>query len=187
MTNIITVDFQRDTLFAVREDDGLFVAIKPICQSLGLAWNRQLERIKRDPILSEGMTMTVIPSVGGPQETTLLRLDLINGWLFTIDDSRVANEEIRQKVLAYKRDCYRVLFEHFYSGAPKDMPPSLLPRQPDEQDSEAFRLRKVIETRLTWGVAAAQAMWLKVGLPTVPAMFDGRQPDLFTQARREEV
>lgn len=60
-------------------------------------------------------------------------------------------------------------------------------RQLEEQGSESSRLRMVIETRLAWGVSAAQEMWLKVGLPTVPAMFDGRQPDLFTPARREEV
>ena len=37
-----------------------------IVDTLGLAWNKQLERLKRDPILAEGMTMTVLPSVGGP-------------------------------------------------------------------------------------------------------------------------
>ena len=70
-------------------DDGVFVALKPICDSMGLPWNRQRRRIQRDPILSEGGTMVVLPSPGGAQETLCLKLELINGWLFTIDESRV--------------------------------------------------------------------------------------------------
>jgi hypothetical protein len=37
----------------------------------------RLERLKREAILTEGMPMMVIPSVGGTQETILLRLDLV--------------------------------------------------------------------------------------------------------------
>lgn len=65
---ITTIDFHRDTLFAVEQQDGVSVAIKPICDTLGIAWNKQLERIKRDAILSEGMTIMVMPSPGGAQE-----------------------------------------------------------------------------------------------------------------------
>ena len=103
MGKIITVDFRNDTLFAVERDDGVYVAVKPISDTLGLAWNKQLERLKRDPILAEGMTIMVMPSVGGIQETTCLKLELVNGWLFGIDESRVKDEETRQRVLAYKR------------------------------------------------------------------------------------
>lgn len=46
--------------------------------------------------------------------------------------------------------------------------------------SEAMQLRKVAETRLTWGELPAQQMWLALGLQTVPAMFaPPRQPGLF--------
>jgi hypothetical protein len=36
MGKIVTVDFRNDTLFAVERDDGVFVALKPICDSLGI-------------------------------------------------------------------------------------------------------------------------------------------------------
>jgi hypothetical protein len=120
---IIAVNFRSDTLFAVEHEDGVFVAVKPISDTLGLIWRKQQERISRDPILAEGSNMVVIPSPGGPQETTCLRLDLVNGWLFGIDESQVKDEETRQKVLAYKRECYRVLFDHFYRKATVIYPP----------------------------------------------------------------
>lgn len=180
---IITVDFRQDTLFAVERDDGVFVAVKPICDALGLLWNKQLERIKRDPILSEGMTMTGIPSPGGVQETTLLRLELVNGWLFTIDEGRVRDEETRQKVLTYKRECYAVLFRHFYgkSQGAEPVDPNEPPRVTDE--AEGPKVRMVTEARHTFGIPSACQLWFKLGLPVVPAMLqDPRQGDLMAFA-----
>lgn len=113
MNQMILYPFHGDTLIAVEREDGVFIAVKPICDRLGIGWNKQLERMKRDPVLAEGMTMMGIPSAGGPQETTLLRLDLVNGWLFGIDANRV-RPEAREAVLRYKRECYRALFEYFY-------------------------------------------------------------------------
>lgn len=54
-----------------------------------------------------------MPSPGGWQETVCLPLDLIPGFLFGIDDRRV-KDDCRDVVLRYKRDCYRVLYEHFF-------------------------------------------------------------------------
>ena len=166
MNNLTTVDFHSDTLFAVERDDGVFVAIKPISDTLGLAWNKQLERIKRDTILSEGITVMGIPSVGGVQDTTCLKLDLINGWLFGIDESRVKSEETRQRVLSYKRECYSVLHEHFYGkrrSGQADM-------EVEFQDTDGAKIRMVTESRQTFGAKAAAQMWFRLGLPVVPAM-----------------
>lgn len=116
MSKIVTVDFRSDTLFAVERDDGVYVAIKPICDTLGIDWKGQRDRIARSPVLSEGRCVMPLPSVGGTQETVCLRLDLINGWLFGIDAERV-RPECRDRVLEYQRECYRVLFEHFYGKA----------------------------------------------------------------------
>jgi hypothetical protein len=118
-----------------------------------------------------------MPSIGGPQETTLLKLELVNGWLFGIDESRVKDEETRQRVLAYKRECYQVLFQHFYGrthGAAKAADVE------GTAESEATRLRMVSESRHVFGNQAAAQLWFRLGLPVVPAMLhDPRQPDLF--------
>jgi len=132
MGQIITVNFRNDTLFAVQRDDGEFVAITPICKSLGIDAQKQRKRIQEDSILSEGVCQAVYPSPGGDQEMTLLRLDLLNGWLFGINDKQVKDEETRQKVLAYKRECYAVLHAHFH-GAARPAPRHL----PDLEDMDA--------------------------------------------------
>ncbi len=113
---VTSVPFHGDTLFAVQADNVIFVAIKAIAVRLGLAWHGQFERIKRDPVLVEGIRVMRIPSASGDQETTLLRFDLLNGWLFGIDTRRV-KPELRDRIITYQRECYRVLFDHFYGRA----------------------------------------------------------------------
>lgn len=45
---------------------------------------------------------------------------------------------------------------------------------------EGTRLKMVSETRLTWGIEAAQEVWVAAGLPMTPAMHAARrQSDLF--------
>ncbi|MFN8681681.1 phage antirepressor N-terminal domain-containing protein [Paracoccus sp. P2] len=177
MGNIITVNFRQDTLFAVERDDGVFVAVKPICDSLGLAWQSQHQRIKDDPVLSEGITTIVIPSPGGAQETTCLKLELVNGWLFKVDSRRVKDEETRQRLLTYQRECHHVLFEHFY-GKRHEKPEVIVEKEASE--NENVRLRMVTESRQVFGHQAAAQLWFKLGLPVVPAMLqDPRQLSLF--------
>lgn len=183
MGTITTVNFRSDTLFAVDRDDGVWVAVTPICTSLGLAPNKQRERIQNDPILSEGGTVMVFPSAGGTQETYCLRLDLVNGWLFTIDESRVKDDETRQRVLAYKRECYAVLFKHFYGRSIDQRTAALADKVEDASPDEPLSSRRklVTEARQTFGNQAGREMWFKLGLPTVPAMYaDPTQPSLFT-------
>ena len=176
MGKIITVDFRNDTLFATERDDGVFVALKPICDALGLNWPAQFSRLREDPILSEGIATVAMPSVGGAQETTCLRLDLVNGWLFKIDSRRVRDEETRQKVLTYQRECYAVLFRHFYGRAERAAEPEL----DDTAESESARLRAVTEARHTFGTHAAAQLWFRLKLPIVPAMrLPPTQSDLF--------
>lgn len=139
------------------------------------AWEVQLARIKSDPILSEGMTVTVIPSPGGAQETTVLKLELVNGWLFTIDESRVKDEETRLKVLAYKREGYQVLYNHFYGRNDAQ-----LRAEEEPHESESVKIRMVNECRQVFGNKAGAQLWFKIGLPVVPEMLvDRRQIDLF--------
>lgn len=176
--NLITVNFRQDTLFAVERDDGVYVALRPICETLGLNWSGQFSRIKEDPVLSEGVCVVQIPSPGGAQETTCLKLELVNGWLFKVDSRRVKDEETRRKLLTYQRECYQVLFEAFYGK--RQRPAAEVPDGDETADNENLRLRHVTECRQTFGTQAASQLWFKLGLPVVPAMLqDPRQMTIF--------
>ena len=67
----------------------------------GVVWSGQYERIQRDEVLSDallGVRVTRTPEEGGSQEMVCLPIDLIPGWLFGVQPSRV-KEDIRPKLI----------------------------------------------------------------------------------------
>src|SRR3712207_7429453 len=67
--------FPYTTLFRSR-DDGVFVALKPIVENMQLDWSGQLQRVKRTPLLAEGMVVMPTPfGRGGDQEAVCLKLE----------------------------------------------------------------------------------------------------------------
>lgn len=169
---IVTVDFRNDTLIAVERDDGVYVALRPICEALGIDWSSQLKRLRRDPVLSEAVVMMTTPFGRHGQEEACLRLDMLNGWLFTIDVGRV-KEAVRPKIIEYQRECYGVLFSHFYGKATGTKPE---PLGDEVESSDSEKLRKITEARHIFGTPAAAELWFKLGMPITPAMLkDPRQ------------
>lgn len=117
MTNQIqTVSFHGQTLSVIPQQDKLYVAIKPICENMGVTWGSQYNRIKRNQILSEGIFIMKTPSKGGYQETVCLPLEMLNGWLFGIDTNRIKNPEVKARVIEYQRECYQALFDYWTKG-----------------------------------------------------------------------
>lgn len=119
MTNgIEKIGFCGRELVAVKEKEKVLVALRPICDALGLDWSRQLKLVKDDPVLSS--TVDELPTVGAdgkPREMICLPLDYLNGWLFKISAKRYTGAR-RDAIIRYQRECYRVLAEHFMSQSP---------------------------------------------------------------------
>ncbi|TWH63832.1 P22-like antirepressor protein [Azomonas agilis] len=111
MSNIqlAVVEFHTQQLTVITGPKGeRLVAMKPICENIGLAWSGQFERIKRNVVLNEAIRVIRTPSEGGEQETLCLPLDYLNGWLFGVDTNRV-KPEIRPRLIQYQRECFHVL------------------------------------------------------------------------------
>jgi hypothetical protein len=187
MGEIVTVNFRGDELYAFREDDGVFVALKPIVEAMGLSWVGQNERVNRDPVLSKGVRVIRIPfGRGGGQEQTCLKLDRLNGWLFGIDSARVKDEEARQRVILYQEECCDVLYAHF-SGKRAARLEIGEDEKPDDARTFGESVRLVTEVRQTWGSQAAREIYFHEKLPITPAMLQPSQSDLFsyTAIRRD--
>lgn len=120
--------FYEDELTAVLVDEEgrgrtVYVPIRPICDLMGVTWQGQLSRIKRDPVMSAVMmsvniTFTDIEESSTRPRTSemvCLPLKFLPGWLFGIQASRV-KPEFRDKIILYQRECYDVLAEAFKEG-----------------------------------------------------------------------
>ena len=112
------IPFHGEKIAVIQEKDkGLLVPLKQLCEILGVFWNGQLQRIKKDSLLKSVATVTVATAPDGKcYETLSLPLKFLNGFLFTISDKRLQDKKASEKLLLYKRECYDVLFNYFNQG-----------------------------------------------------------------------
>lgn len=85
-----------------------YIAIKPICEALGINYNRQFKNIKKDKIL--GPALAVQPmQVGTDQLRGYASLPefYVYGWIFSIQSE---NEELTR----FKWKCYELLYNYFH-------------------------------------------------------------------------
>jgi hypothetical protein len=116
---IRTVEFYGDEITGALVRAGteaeIYVPLRPICRYLGLDWSAQYRRIQRDEVLAEAMRFVVVTATnpqGGDPETLCLPLELLPGWLFGVNAARV-KAELREKIIRYRRECYRRLWDAF--------------------------------------------------------------------------
>ena len=114
------VEFYGDEIIAVRAAGGaIYVPVRPICDLLGVDWAGQRRRINRDAVLSEEMKSVAVTAREGERlvtrEMQCLPLDYVSGFLFGINADRV-KAELKERVLRYQRECYKVLSEAFREG-----------------------------------------------------------------------
>ncbi len=125
----VTIPFYEDTLIVQLGEDGeIYVALRPIVESLGLDWSAQYRRIKRDPVLSKEMKMisvavtaTEIRQRGeGARDHLCLPKQFISGFLFGINANRV-QAELRDNVIKWQREAHLILDAAFTGDAESAM------------------------------------------------------------------
>lgn len=89
------------------------VAVKPICEILGVDFSAQLQRIKNDEILGSVVGLSTTTGADGKQyEMQTIPFKFVFGWLFTINPKNVA-PEAKEPVIRFKLECYDALYNHF--------------------------------------------------------------------------
>lgn len=111
-----SVLFDEDTITAVQLEDGrIFVPIRHMCDVLGVNYQGQIDRIRRDAVLSKyEMQLNVARDEGrgGEQATNCLMLKFVPGWLFGISSQRV-REDVREKLERFQEEVYDVIWAAF--------------------------------------------------------------------------
>jgi hypothetical protein len=94
-----------------------YVAMKPIVEGMGLHWDKQLQRIKEHPVL--GPQLSPIRGVAGADgkkyEMMCLPEEALPFWMALVNANKV-RPAIREKIITYQREAYRVLHDAFRNG-----------------------------------------------------------------------
>lgn len=150
------IDFYGDSITALlvpgESQPEIYIALRPLCDYLGLSWSGQYERIKRDPVLNEALQfvrLTRTNPAGGNPTTLCLPLEFLPGWLFGISVARV-RPEMQEKITRYRRECFRVLWRAFQADALSALGvPEVSPTAPAAGSTALAQIREL-------GLAVAQ-------------------------------
>ena len=105
--DLIQIDFNGKKLEVTANKH---VVVKDICEAIGIEFQRQYKKLKADPTFEAKLLKVQTP--GGVQDVFCIPLDKLNGWLFTINPNKT-KPEVKEKLILYKKECFRVLYEHF--------------------------------------------------------------------------
>lgn len=127
--NIQTVTFHNQEIQVLNHNGKPYVAMKTISENIGLDWDSQRQRIRRNEVLNSSAVMiTVEQKLGFKRELVCLPLGMLNGWLFGIEINRV-KPEIREALKLYQLECFDVLYNHFLPSLAIEYPNTITVEQ----------------------------------------------------------
>jgi hypothetical protein len=116
------VNFYGNQILCVTEGEKILVAIKPICEGLGLDGDRAIKTLTDDEILGDERSEQTVHVPGDrARNMVCLPLEFINGWLFQIKFSNTMSDETKAALVRYKRECYKILYGHFFRKTQKQL------------------------------------------------------------------
>lgn len=126
------VAFHGDNIPALRDGETVRVAIRPVCDALGLDYSGQRQRLERQPWATVGMTTTV-GADGKARDMLTADRRTFTMWLATIDTSRLKNREAADRIAPYQTEAADALDAYFHQGA------AINPRADEHQINAAIR------------------------------------------------
>lgn len=100
----------------VSTNDEQLVAIKPICEALGISDRAQRTKIQEHPILSSVGMLSILTGRDGKQyEMYSLPAKYILAWLLNINPNNV-NDDAKGVLIRYQSECYDVIYDYFNNG-----------------------------------------------------------------------
>ena len=93
------------SLQVVADEREQLVAVKPVCEILGVYYPKQLERLKRHPVFSQALTKHKATAKDGKEHImTCISLRFLAGWLCSIDPCEV-KEDKRENFMDFLKLC----------------------------------------------------------------------------------
>lgn len=94
--------------------EGEYIAVKPLCEALGLDYSAQHAKLKN----KSWAVMGLIPTTGSDGKTykmSSLHKDSVPMWLANIDENRV-KPEVKPTLIAYQKEVTQALSDYFTTG-----------------------------------------------------------------------
>lgn len=110
--SLVAVPLRDMTITATTEQ---WIAVKPVCEAIGIAFNGQFERLNRQAWATVRMTRTVAED-GKTREMYCIDRRTFTMWLATIDASRVKDPAARDRIGIFQTEAADALDRYFHTG-----------------------------------------------------------------------
>lgn len=115
MSNTAIIPFHNSAIYAAQDEHGqVWVAIKPICEQIGISWQGQSEKLASDSRFNCQDILTVAED-GKQRQMTCLPQHQLLGWLYTINSNKV-KPEARDLLLAYQTETTDAINSYWTKG-----------------------------------------------------------------------
>lgn len=178
MKELTQIPFHDTTIYTTA--DGAYVALRPVCEALGLNFSGQQQRLQRQSWAVVCMTHTT-GADGKTYEMMLIDRRTFTMWLATIDTSRVKNERTRELVRTYQCEAADALDKYFNEGIAVN-PRAVEVPTPSTEDRALTRARQLVEIHmLAQGAVSPDHLEAKIRI--ILAQARGEHPEIEASAR----
>lgn len=112
--NSTSLEFHGQQIITAMFEGVAYVAMRPIVENIGIDWAGQSVKLNKQKD-KFGCCDIATPSKGGIQKMLCIPLKKLNGWLFSINPSKV-RADIRNKLIQYQEECFTVLHDYWTKG-----------------------------------------------------------------------
>lgn len=156
MSNLVIkeVTFNNVTLIGVQKDGKLYVAVKKICDDLGVDFSSQLKKLKSHSVLKKRIGVIATPSNGGVQDVTCIEHKYLTNWLMSISPNK-CKKDIQALLEDFQEKASDILYDAFFGKKQQQTETTALPTNFKEalklliiKEEEKERLeRKLLEEK----------------------------------------
>lgn len=140
------LQFNGTNVYFLSADGKWWIAVKPICEALGIDFESQRKNIQKDKFLKPSIAeKAVIAADGKLRKMLCMEEFFIYGWLLQIQSDNALLQE-------YKWECYGLLYNHFKGAITKreallrqrellkvEISQAEMAEQQHRQDSDAYK------------------------------------------------
>ncbi|GIE30120.1 hypothetical protein Ait01nite_031650 [Actinoplanes italicus] len=176
MTDLVRIPFHGGEVLAVDVDGKPSIFLKPVIESLGVDYSRQLQKLKAKSWACVGTMPMQLPGDIQSREHVVVNVRTFLMLLATIDERRV-REEARQLLIAYQAEVADAIESYWTQGG------AINPRATEDQLTAIATQAQAQMAVLAAARGIVDASWLEAKARHVAARALGEEPELDPMAR----
>lgn len=173
-----TVEFRGAQLITIKQDDIEYVAMRPVVEAIGISWQGQQEKLRRNKEKFSCQDILTTGKDGKAYNMLCIPITKFNGWAFSINTERIPDPEVRKRVELYQEECFLALHDYWHKGIAERKPviPETL------TSTEQYALTSAVKSKAAGNGKAIPEIWGRVKNRFRVAKYDQITRDRFQEA-----